>query len=95
MRGGIPLLLIGGEGDRDTPKLFEQLKRFQPDSWFEQKAGQEPKRAPQLDKPADADLFSIQLATPLAADKLASDPSASPAERIAGFINLVTSRRVR
>lgn len=93
LRGGIPLLLIAGTGDRDTSRLFDQLKRYQPDSWFEQKAGQEPKWAPQLSKSADANLFSIQLATPLSADKLVADPSASPAERIAGFVNLVTSRR--
>lgn len=93
LRGGVPLLLIAGTGDRDTSRLFDQLKRYQPDSWFEQKAGQEPKWAPQLAKSADASLFSIQLATPLSADKMVSDPSASPAERIAGFINLVTSRR--
>jgi len=96
MRGGIPLLLIAGTADRDTARLFDQLKRFQPDSWFEQKAGQEPKLAAQLDnKSADASLFSIQMGTPLSADKLLSDPNASPAERIAGFINLATSRRVK
>jgi dienelactone hydrolase len=93
MRGGVPLLLIAGSADRDAARLFDQLKRFQPDSWFEQKAGQEPKSAPQLGKPADADLFSIQLATPLSADKILADPTVSPAERIAGFIGLATSRR--
>ena len=93
MRGGVPLLLIAGSSDRDTARLFDQLKRFQPDSWFEQKAGQDPKSAPQLGKPADADLFSIQLATPLSADNMLADPTVSPAERIAGFISLATSRR--
>lgn len=92
-RGEIPLLLIAGTGDRDTTRLFDQLKRFQPDSWFEQKSGQEPKWSPQLAKSADASLFSIQLAAQVSGDRLVSDPSASPAERIAGFINLVTSRR--
>ncbi len=93
MRGGMPLLLVAGSADRDTARLFDQLKRFQPESWFEQKAGQDPKSAPQLEKPADADLFSIQLATPLSADKMLADPTVSPAERIAGFIGLATSRR--
>ncbi len=95
MRGGIPLLLIAGAADRDTGRLFDQLKRFQPDSWFEQKAGQEPKLAAQLDKSADATLFLIQLGTSLSADKMLSDANASPAERIAGFISLATSRRVK
>lgn len=96
LRGGIPLLVLGGTGDRDAAKLFDQLKRLQPDSWAERKAGgHDWKWASQLTKSSEADLFSIQLATTLSGDELASDASGSAANDIAGFINLATRRRAK
>lgn len=95
LREGLPILLLGGSGDRDTNRIFEQLKRHRPDAWFEQRAGQDPKSAPELKKPADATLFFMQLSTPLAADKILGDPLLSPAEKITGFVTLVMNRRSR
>jgi len=84
----IPILVIAGEGDRDASKVFDQLKRYRPQSWFQQRGGRS-EQAPKLENAAQATAFFMQLETGLSADKLASDRTANAAARIQKFFTLV------
>lgn len=95
VKDSIPLLVLGGSSDRDASRLFDQLKRSRPTSWFEQRVGGEPKWAPDLEKSADASLFFIQFNSPLSADKLLAAPGGGAADRIAGFLTLVLNRKAK
>ena len=83
-----PIMVIGGEGDRDASKVFDQLKRFRPQSWFQQR-GDRSEKSPKLENAAKATAFLMQLETGLSADKLASDRTANAAARIQTFFTLV------
>lgn len=96
IRRGLPILLIAGAEDRDTVKLFEQLKRQRPTEWYE-KRGRNPPATGLKQQPADGKagppptLYLLQLDSPLGGDRLASWIDAGgrgndPAGLIAGFI---------
>lgn len=95
VKDSIPMLVLGGSSDRDAARLFDQLKRSRPTSWFEQRVGGEPKGSPDLEKPADASLFFIQFNSPLSADELLAAPGSGAADRIAGFLTLVLNRKAK
>jgi len=89
----IPILVMAGKGDRDASRLFDQLKRFRPNEWFQQRSGQAPDKAKDLEDPADGTAFFIQTDTSLTADKLANDPSLNVADQIKTFLALALARK--
>ena len=90
----IPILILAGKGDRDATRLFDQLKRFRPNAWFQQRAaGQAPEKAKDLEDPADGTAFFIQTDTSLTGDKLANDPSLNVADQIKTFLALTLARK--
>lgn len=93
LKQDIPLMLLGGGNDRDAERLFEQLRRYRPAGWFEQRPGRQPEKAPKLGKIADASLVYIELDSTLSADKLATDAAATVAGRIKTFLSLVIDRK--
>lgn len=93
LKQDIPLMLLGGGNDRDAERLFEQLRRYRPAGWFEQRPGRQPEKAPKLGKIADARLVYIELDSTLSADKLATDAAATVAGRIKTFLSLVIDRK--
>jgi len=97
----IPILLLAGKGDRDAIRLFDQLKRYRPAEWFQQRTGQPTDKATDkttdkakdLEDPADGTAFFIQTDTSLTADKLANDPSLNVADQIKTFFALALARK--
>ena len=86
IRREVPVMLLAGKGDRETVRLFEQLKRQRPREWFDQRAETAFTTAKEVKKPGDARLFLMQLDTALAGEKLASEADA--AQRIVTFLGL-------
>jgi pimeloyl-ACP methyl ester carboxylesterase len=82
----IPVMILAGGSERDAAKLAEQMKRFRPRGWFEQRLGEEPAKAKSLASSADASSFFIQVDSPLSADKLATEPET--ADRLLKFFGL-------
>jgi dienelactone hydrolase len=89
----IPILVMAGKSDRDAIRLFDQLKRFRPNEWFQQRSGQAADKAKDLEDPADGTAFFIQTDTSLTADKLANDPSLNVADQIKTFFALALARK--
>ena len=89
----IPILVLAGKGDRDAVRLFDQLKRFRPAEWFQQRDGSASDKAKDLEDPARGTAFFIQLDTSLTADKLANDPSLNVADQIKTFFALALARQ--
>lgn len=90
----IPILILAGKGDRDATRLFDHLKRFRPNSWFQQRvAEQQPEKAKDLADAADGTAFLIQSDTSLTGDKLANDPALNVADQIKTFFALALARR--
>jgi dienelactone hydrolase len=89
----IPLMVVAGKGDRDAIRLFDQLKRFRPSEWFQQRAGLPAEKAKDLEDPADGTAFFIQIDTTLTADKLANDPALKVADQIKTFFTLALARK--
>ena len=89
----IPLLVVAGKGDRDAIRLFDQLKRFRPGKWFQQRAGLPAEKAKDLEEPADGTAFFIQIDTTLTADKLANDSDLKVADQIKTFFALALARK--
>jgi dienelactone hydrolase len=89
----IPILVMAGKADRDAMRLFDQLKRFRPNKWFQQRSGQAPDKAKDLEDPADGTAFFIQTDTSLTADKLANDQSLNIADQIKTFFALALARK--
>jgi pimeloyl-ACP methyl ester carboxylesterase len=88
----VPIMLLGGKADRDAGRLFDQLKRLRPESWFQQRSGQADK-ARELDDPAAATVFFLQNDSSLVGDKLASEPSLGAADQIKTFISIALDRK--
>jgi len=93
----IPIMVVAGKSDRDAVRLFDQLKRFRPDQWFQQRAALSPEKATEkargLEDPADGTAFFIQIDTSLTADKLANDPALNVADQIKTFFALALARK--
>jgi len=93
----IPLMVVAGKSDRDSVRLFDQIKRFRPDEWFQQRAALSPEKATEkakgLEDPADGTAFFIQIDTSLTADKLANDPALNVADQIKTFFALALARK--
>ena len=96
IRRGLPILLVAGTEDRDTLKLFDQLKRQRPGEWYEKRASAPPESAAKGGATPPS-LYLLQLNTPLDRDRLASTIDSSgrgndPATLIAGFITTVGAK---
>lgn len=96
IRRGLPILLVAGTEDRDTLKLFDQLKRQRPGEWYEKRANAPPPPLPDPQRPPPS-LYLFQLNTALDRDRLASTIDTSgrgndPAALIAGFITTVGAK---
>ena len=88
----MPIMVLAGKDDRDATRLAEQLKKQRPKEWFEQRPGQQPAKAKELEKVADATVFFMQADSTLSGDKLAADRSANPADRVKTFLSLVLDK---
>ncbi|MEI7781016.1 MAG: alpha/beta fold hydrolase [Planctomycetota bacterium] len=88
----LPIMVLAGKDDRDATRLVDQLKKQRPKEWFEQRAGQQPAKAKDLEKVADATIFFMQADSTLSGDKLAADRSTDPGDRVKTFLSLVLDR---
>lgn len=91
----VPIMVFSGSKDKDSVRLFDQLKRLRPREWLEQRAGQPPAKAPQVEQLADASVFLVQFDTSLTADKLVEDPSLNAGEQLKAFFELALARKPR
>lgn len=92
LKQGIPLLVIAGRNDRDSLKVFDQLKRQRPADWFQQRADGAKDKAAKLDDPAKASLFFYEFDSTRTADALASDRTLNPGTVIGKFFALALDR---
>lgn len=69
----LPILLIAGSEDRDAVKVFDQLKRARPESWFDSgRFDAETRRNTSPAKDSEATLLLVRLGGSLSGDKLAA-----------------------
>ena len=95
VRAHVPVMVIAGRSDRDAAKVFDQLKRNRPTSWFQQRADRTTDKAAKLDDPAKASLFFFEFDSTRTADALASDRVLSPAAVIGKFFGMALARPKR
>lgn len=88
----VPILVLAGKADRDALRLFDQLKKWRPNAWFQQRSEQVDK-ARDLGDPSTGTVFLIQVDTSLSADKLADDQTLGLADRIKTFLGLALARK--
>lgn len=97
VRRSVPVLVIGGTGDADGVKIYDQLKRQRPDAWNEKRAGQAaPTQSPKAAGKSPITLYLRQFDSPLKGDELAAYVPAGgrgghPAAIIDGFVNAITA----
>lgn len=81
LKQDVPTMLLAGKSDRDTTRLFDQLRKQRPDGWF-QRIGSETTRAADRRKedakksdsePPAETLFLFQLDTTLSGEELLDD----------------------
>lgn len=95
VRAQVPVMVIAGRSDRDAAKVFDQLKRNRPTSWFQQRADRTTDKAAKLEDPAKASLFSFEFDSTRTADALASDRTLNPAAVIVKFFDMALARPKR
>lgn len=91
-RQSLPVLVVAGAEDRDSRKIFDQLKAMRPKEWILQGPGQKRDQADGIEKAADASLFCVHVESSLSADELAADIAASTASIVTGFLELALDR---
>jgi pimeloyl-ACP methyl ester carboxylesterase len=84
----VPIMVLAGKGDREAIRLFDQLKRFRPNAWFQQRIEQPAEKARNPVAATDATVFFIETETSLKGDDLANDPALNVAGKIKVFIDL-------
>lgn len=84
----VPIMVLAGKGDRDAIRLFDQLKRFRPNAWFQQRIEQPAAKARNPVAATDATVFFIETETSLKGDDLANDPALNVSGKIKVFIDL-------
>lgn len=86
LRRTTPILMLGGRGEKDADRVFDQLKRQRSQSWFKRPAKGESEWAGALDDPTKATLFQITFDSPLEGEKLAAERMVTDAiERFLAF----------
>jgi alpha-beta hydrolase superfamily lysophospholipase len=88
----IPLMIVAGRSDRDSLKVFDQLKRQRPTDWFQQRSDKTTDKATKLEDPTKASLFFIELDSTRTADALAGDRTLNPGTVIEKFIRMALDR---
>lgn len=89
MRRTVPLLVIAAADDRDAVKVFDQLKRQRPKSWFDSRHPFGEKKDGSPVKPVDATLALFVNEASTSGDALASQrpgEGVDPAQLIIGFM---------
>lgn len=89
-RQPLPILVVAGDADRDTRKIFDQLKAMRPKGWILQGPGQKRDQADGVERAADASLFCVHVDGTLAADELAA--ASHTASTVTGFLELALDR---
>lgn len=89
----VPIMVLAGKGDRDAIRLFDQLKRFRPDAWFQQRVDPPSEKARNPVAATAATVFFIEADTGLKGDDLANDPELHIADKIRVFVDLALTRR--
>jgi len=84
----VPIMVLAGKGDRDAIRLFDQLKRFRPDAWFQQRVEPPSEKARNPVAATDATVFFLEAETSLKGDDLANDPELKVADKVMVFIDL-------
>lgn len=95
IRSSVPIMVLAGTSDREASRFFDQLKRFRPKAWFQQRDGQPPEKARDLEDPGDATAFLIQCNTTLSGDKLATDTTLAVADKVKTFLGLMLDKKPR
>lgn len=88
----IPLMVIAGQNDDDAGKVFEQLKRQRPRTWFHQKPDRSSEKAKDVPDASKADLYLVELPSTRTADALAADRTLNPAAVIGKFFTMALER---
>ena len=91
----VPVMVIAGKNDRDAGKVFDQLKRSRPASWFQQRSDRTTDKPAKLDDPTKASLFFFEFDSTRSADALASDRTLNPAAVIGKFFGMARARPAR
>lgn len=86
LKKSIPVLILGGKNDKDADRVFDQLKRQRPQTWFKRPAVGKVERAEKLDDSSKATLFQIEFDSTAEGEKLAATPGV--AEAIERFLSL-------
>lgn len=90
LKRDVPLMLIGGRNDRDTVRLFEQVKKHRPTAWFDQRPDGGFTKAKDVHDTLDnATLFLMQLEQELSGQALVGDDEAGIPGRIKTFLRIV------
>jgi len=89
----VSIMVLSGKGDRDAIRLFDQLKRYRPDAWFQQRVEPPSKNGRNPVAANDATVFFIETDSSLKGHDLANDPSLNVADKIKVFINLALARK--
>ena len=98
LKTDLPIMLIAGGEDRDTAKIFDQLKRARPDAWFDNRANDaEQRRNISPAKDSEASLVFLKLGGRLTGDALAAARSTQqrqpdPARLILAFIKATNGK---
>jgi dienelactone hydrolase len=95
IRFAVPVMVLAGTNDREASRFFDQLKRFRPKAWFQQRDGQPPEKARDLEDPSDATAFLIQCNTTLSGDKLATDTTVNVADKMKTFLGMMLDKKPR
>lgn len=100
VRHSVPLLVIGGDADRDATKVFDQLKRQRPKLWYDSRhpLGEGKDASPAAATDATIAIFSLE--SDQTGDALANQRSADPRRRggdpsalITGFLKQAAKPR--
>jgi pimeloyl-ACP methyl ester carboxylesterase len=95
----VPIMVIGGDEDRDAGKVFEQLKRARPAGWYDNRlTNAETRRNTSPATDSEASLLFVKFGGRLTGDKLAAARSVDPrrpdpARLIVAFIKQTDERR--
>jgi len=84
----VPIMVLAGKSDRDAIRLFDQLKRYRPNAWFQKRVEQPSKNGRNPANANEATIFFIETDTSLKGHDLANDPALNVADKINVFINL-------
>jgi alpha-beta hydrolase superfamily lysophospholipase len=89
---GVPIFILAGAGDKDAVRMFEQLQRSRPESWYEKRAdASEPTPNPDHQEGAPLTLYLIELGVSAQGDALTALPPGpgDAATLVSGFISTV------